>query len=273
MGTHGCARAGLGGHGRCWLLAVLVAGCAPGRPSRIEAPGAAAEAPGGATAAELLREGDAAWARRAAPGQAAVAQARYLAAARVDRRSVAGLVGAMRAMTYRLERGQVAGLAREAVQVGRWCQLRAPEEPACRYWLAVAIGHLVREQPDGGREGIGEMTALLQEVVQQAPALEDGGAHRLLALVLLRGPDWPLGPGDPAAGLDAARAAAGSFPDSASNQLVLSVALASARQCEPARAAYLQAWALARAADARGDPGLIQLLADAEAGLRGCPAD
>jgi hypothetical protein len=243
--------------------------CASAQPSRPVSTAVAAAAPD-PTAAELLRQADEAWARRTDPAQAALAQRRYLEVARADRRSIAGLVGAVRAMSYRLDLGPVPGLADEGVQVAQWCQLRAPGEPECRYWLAVAMGHQLREQPAGGWARIAALTDLLREVAAKAPTLDEGGPHRLLALVLLRAPGWPLGPGDPAAGLEEARAAVACSPDSAANQLVLSMALAWTRQCEPARAAYLSA--RARAAAERGERALTLLLADAEAGLERCAA-
>ncbi len=85
--------------------------------------------------------------------------------------------------------------------------------------------------------------------------------------MLLRAPGWPMGPGDPEAALGEARAAAGLFPESAGNQLVLAEALAKNDSPDAARAAYRKALELATAAAAAGDPDAERWRADASAGV------
>lgn len=253
------------------LATLLAAACAP---ALREPPPVATMAPGtsgGRSAAELVRAADAAWARRAEPRQAEAAQALYLDAAAADPGRVEGLLGAMRAMTYRTERerdGAVrARLAQEQVQLGQWCQRRSPAEPACDYRLAIALGQQARERTSTAKDAMGKMVELLRKAIAAAPRLDAGGPHRVLALLLLRAPAWPVGPGDPEAALDEARAAAGLFPDEPANQLALAEALEKNGSGEAARAAYERALALAKAAAAAGDPDAERARAEAAAGL------
>jgi tetratricopeptide (TPR) repeat protein len=229
-----------------------------------------APAPGGRGAADLLREADATWRRRGEPGQAAVAQDLYLQAAVADERGVAALLGAMRAMTFRIEREREAPvratLAQQQVELGQWCERRAPSDPACDYRLALALGQQARERPSTGRDAVEKMVKLLRRAIAGDPALDSGGPHRALALVLLRAPSWPLGPGDPEAALQEARAAVQLFPDVAGNQLAMAEALERNEQPEPARAAYDRAVVLAAASVEAGDPDADRALAEARAG-------
>ncbi|BDG08955.1 hypothetical protein [Anaeromyxobacter paludicola] len=261
---------------RSALLALaLLGGCASALheppPVSALAPGAA----GGRSAAELLREADAAWARRADPREATAAQALYLDAAAADERSAAGLLGAMRAITFRLEREPDAGargrLAAEGVQLGQWCQRRAPREAACDYRLAIALGQQARERPSTGKDALGMMVELLKKTIAAAPSLDEGGPHRVLAIVYLRAPGWPLGPGDPEAALEEARAAAGLFPDAAGNQVALGEALGKNGAAAESRAAYERALALATAAQSRGDPDAGRAREEAEKALGESP--
>ncbi|NVB85254.1 MAG: hypothetical protein HOV81_43215, partial [Kofleriaceae bacterium] len=104
----------------------------------------AAYAPGhaeGRNASQLVAAGNAAWARRAEPGQAEAAQGLYLDAAAADQHRIDALLGAMRALSYRIENEKTAPRARlsqTAVELGQWCQRRAPKQPECDYRLAIA---------------------------------------------------------------------------------------------------------------------------------------
>jgi tetratricopeptide (TPR) repeat protein len=232
------------------------------------APGTSA----GGSADELVRAADAAWARRREdPRHAEAAQALYLDAAAADERRVDALLGAMRALTFRVERERDAGararLAEEEVQLGQWCQRRAPADPACDYRLAIALGQQARDRPSTGKDALGKMVELLRKASAAAPDLDAAGPHRVLALVLLRAPAWPIGPGDPEAALEEARTAARLFPDAAENQLALGEALGKNERPAEARAAYERALALAQAASRAGDPDADRWRADATAGV------
>jgi tetratricopeptide (TPR) repeat protein len=153
------------------------------------------------------------------------------------------------------------------VQLGQWCQRRAPADPACDYRLAIALGQQARERASTGKDALGKMVGLLRKAIAAAPALDSGGPHRVLALVLLRAPGWPIGPGDPEEGLAEARAAARLFPDVPENQLALGEALRKNGAAEESRAAYRHALDLATAAEKAGDPEADRLRVDAAAGL------
>jgi len=253
------------------LVALVTAGCAP---ALREPPPVSALAPGtsgGRNATELVHAAEVAWAQRADPGQAAAAQALYLDAASADERRADALLGAMRAMAYRIERERDASLrarlAEQQVQLGQWCQRRAPADAACDYRLAIALGQQARERASTGKDALGKMVELLRRAITAAPSLDAAGPHRVLALVLLRAPGWPIGPGDPESALAEARAAKELFPDSSENELVLAEALGANGSADAARGAYRRALELAEAAGRAGEPDAHRWRADATAGL------
>jgi hypothetical protein len=142
--------------------------------------------------------------------------------------------------------------AEEAVEAGQRCQQVAPASPACDYALALGLGVQARERPTTATQGLQAMVELLQRANSHDAQQDHAGPARVLALVLLRAPGWPLGPGDPEAGLKAARQAAGLFPDYAPNQLALSEALLVADDAAGSKAAAERGLELARAAAAAG---------------------
>jgi hypothetical protein len=73
------------------------------------------------------------------------------------------------------------------------------------------------------------------------------------ALVLIRAPGWPLGPGDPGAGVDAARRAVSLRPQYPPNLLALAEALARSGDTQAAHQAYQRARAEALARPAAAD--------------------
>jgi hypothetical protein len=219
----------------------------------------------------LLQEGEAAYARR--PEVAAVARARelFLAAARADEGRVEGLCGAMRTGAWLVEHEADAAvrdvLATESVELGQWCGRRAPDEPECEYRLALALGQQAREHPATAHDGLARMVALLERAADAAPALDDSGPDRVLALVLLRAPSWPTGPGDPELGLEHAGRAVARVGEAPANQLVLGEALAANGRGTEARAAFARALELALEAARSGDPDASEWRRDAEAWL------
>jgi len=252
------------------LLLFVLGACA----SALHEPHPVAQlAPGqahGRSADQLVREADLAWTHHAAPGQAERAQALYLDAAAGDAHRTDALLGAMRAMSYRIEHEQGierGDLAAKEVELGQWCQRRDPSNAECDYRLAIALGQQARERKATGHDALDRMVTLLRRTIDRAPRLDSGGPHRVLALVLLRAPEWPVGPGDPEQALTEARAAATAFPASADNQLVLAEALAANDAKRDARAAYERALGLASAARRAGDPEAVHWVAQAQAGL------
>ena len=88
----------------------------------------------------------------------------------------------------------------------------APASAECDYALALALGVQARERPSTATQGLKAMVELLQKANGLDARLDHGGPARVLALVLVRAPGWPLGPGDPETGLKAARQAVEPLP-------------------------------------------------------------
>ncbi len=242
----------------------------PAAPGSSTGDGAARNAPAGTD--ELLREAEASFARR--PDREAVARAEVLfrTAAAADPRSIAGFVGVVRATSWRIEHEADAGARQRALaaelDAAQWCGQRAPGNAACDYWLAIALGQQARERPATALDGLKKMAAALRRAAAAQPALEEAGPDRVLALLLLRAPGWPAGPGDPEEALAAARRAAKLRPEYAPNQLVLGEAALANGLAADARAAYAAALAAARAA---GDPDAAGWASEAATALARIP--
>lgn len=254
------------------LTALLLGGCAAAirTPPPVESIGAApgsevsepVEPAEPAAPAEdvagMLARAEALFARR--PDVGAVTQARqhFLAAARADEGRVEGLLGAVVTGAWLIEHStdgaRRAELATEGVQLAQWCQQRAPQRIDCDYRLALALGQQARERPTTAADALPRIVALLEKVISAAPELDEAGGHRVLALVLLRAPAWPLGPGDPEQGLTQALAAVAVSPAFPPNQLTLSEALLANGKPDEARHPAEQAKRLAEARLAGGDP-------------------
>jgi tetratricopeptide (TPR) repeat protein len=224
------------------------------------------------TGAQLLASAAAAWARRADPAQALAAEDLYLQAARAGPRNPESYAGAIRAKAFRLGREQDPServrLAQSAVAVGELCEENAPASPLCDYWLAAALGLQARERTATAHDALPHMVDLLRRAARADPAVDRGGPQRLLALVLLRAPGWPLGPGDAEAALPEAESAARIAPDHPPNHLALAEALEKNGRAAQARAAYSEALRLATSAGLRDDPDAAGWADDARAALR-----
>lgn len=86
-----------------------------------------------------------------------------------------------------------------------------------------------------------------------------------MAVLLLRAPGWPTGPGDPESGLEHARAAVEIAPEYPPNQLVLAEALAENGEREAAAQVLERGVELAKAGN--GGPEAADWLARAEEAL------
>jgi len=255
------------------VLGVACAACAPAlrEPPSVAELASKPAAPGIADGPSLLLEADRHWGMR--PDLAAVreAEALYLQAARASETDVAGLIGATRAKTWLCDRetdpARRAEIAVSAVHTAQWCGRRRPEDPACDYWLALAVGVQAREVRSTVDDGLKTMVAALQRAVDRDPVYDEAGPERVMALVLLRAPGWPLGPGDIESGLEHARRAASLRPGYAPNLLALAEALAASKQKTAAREAYVSARGLAEEAQRTGNPDARDWLAEADAAL------
>jgi hypothetical protein len=157
----------------------------------------------------------------------------------------------------------------KAVDAGQRCEQVAPASPACDYALALALGVQARERPSTATRGLPLMVELLRRARASDPRQDQGGPARVLALLLLRAPGWPLGPGDPEAGLNAAQEAVGLFPDYAPNQLALSEALLVSGDEASSKEAAGRGLELAGAAVGTGVPDADRWFRDAKQLLAG----
>jgi hypothetical protein len=257
----------------------LIAGCAPAlrEPPAVADLGRSVsrppvETPAAADVDRVLAEAGAAYARR--PDASAVNRALdlYLAAARADEARIEGLLGVASTSAWLIEHesnaNERSALATAAVQACQWCLRRSPASVDCKYALALALGQQARERRGTGVDALPKIVSLLEEVIAEAPRLDNAGGHRVLALVLLRAPGWPTGPGDAEAGLEHARQADALVSDNPENLLVLGEALAATGSPEPARLAYQRAEALAKARAAGGDPDAVEWAESAARALK-----
>ena len=239
------------------ILLAVAAGCTHVlREPRSLAPEGTPPASPAASAPALLAEAEASFARR--PDVAAVrrADALFLEAARADGSDVAGLLGSIRAKAWLIEHDEDAAvrrsLAGDAVDAGQWCERRATGDARCEYGLALALGLQARETRSLGAVKV--MIEHLRRASAGDPRLDFAGPARVLSLVLVKAPGWPMGPGDAEAGLREARRAVELFPDYPPNQLVLAEALMANGSAGAAKAAAARALRLARARADAGDP-------------------
>jgi len=129
-------------------------------------------------------------------------------------------------------------LAADAGRDAQACLAREPEAAACLYGHAVALGLEAKAHPTRAGELLNGMLDALARAESADPAYDEAGPARVRALVLLRAPGWPLGPGDAEAGLAAARRAAALKPLYPPNLLALAEALAKNGDASGARENY-----------------------------------
>lgn len=131
-----------------------------------------------------------------------------------------------------------------AVQAGRdadLCLAREPQAAACLYGRAVALGLMARAHPTRAGENLNSMLDALAKTEIADSSYQEAGPARVRALVLLRAPGWPLGPGDTEAGLVAARRAVELRPLYPANLLALAEALAKSGDTDGAKLNYTRA--------------------------------
>ncbi len=214
-----------------------------------------------------LRDAEAAWAQRPDVGAVRKALSLFQSAAAADASGIEGDVGVVRTVGWLLEHGAQAdrkALADEATAAGERCQQRKPDSATCDYFQAVAMGLRIREHKLTALTGLSRVIDLLKKTAAQEPSLDEGGPSRVLALLLVRAPSWPAGPGNSDDALAAAQQAVAHGPDHPLNHLVLGECLEATGEAEGAKAAYRKAAELGRA---RKDPDGADWAAQAEAAL------
>jgi hypothetical protein len=144
-------------------------------------------------------------------------------------------------------------LAAEASRDAQACVSREPRAAPCLYWRAVALGLEARAHPTRAGETLSNMLDALGRAESADPNYDEAGPARVRALVLIRAPGWPLGPGDAEAGLVAARRAVTLRPLYPPNLLAMGEALAKTGDASGAREHYARARDAALALPAAAD--------------------
>lgn len=143
-----------------------------------------------------------------------------------------------------------ADLATQSSSMADDCLALNAQAAPCQYGKALATGMEARAHPT---QALGLLKIMLQNLDAAAatdPNYDKAGPSRVRALVLIRAPGWPLGPGDTEAGLEAARKAVSLQPDYPPNALALAEALSKTGDAKGAHEGYQRALELAQAAPA-----------------------
>lgn len=160
-------------------------------------------------------------------------------------RSPAQLLAAVQDDAARIEQSPDAAaraqLLAAASASARQCLAQAPNEAACPYAQAQVLGLTAREHSLEAPSLLKQMLASLAKAEALDATLEHAGPARLTAVVLLRAPPWPLGPGDVEAALAAAQRAVKRDPDYPPNLIALAQAQGKADGAPQARVTYQQA--------------------------------
>jgi hypothetical protein len=219
----------------------------------------------------LLVDADAAFARREPEGVRQAASL-YLKAASSDQGLVEGVIGAVRAQVWLSEHERESrdreAAATKAVQAAQWCGRLSPQHPDCSYWMGAALGVQARERPSTGVSALPRIEAAFLEAAGRNPDLDGGAPDRALALLYLRAPGWPTGPGDQERGLLHARKAIAIAPEHPLNLMALAEALQATGDETGGREAWEQAAARARDLAARGDKDAAEWVVESEQALR-----
>lgn len=235
------------------LGVLLLTGCRsalrppPAVHALIEAAGGAREG----TTDSLLADAERRFAEATIPAVREAVRA-WLSVAIAEPDSVEAWVGASRGQLWLSDRLGAETDRREAataaVQTAQLC-LERQDDARCVYRLAVALGAQARERRSTGLDALPRMVELLERAIAERPEIDRAGPDRVLALVYLRAPGWPTGPGDPDLGLEHAEAAVardGSWPP---NWLALAEAREAVDDAPGAAAARDRAAELAAASD------------------------
>ena len=157
-------------------------------------------------------------------------------------------------------------LAADAGRDADACLAKDPLAAACLFGRGVALGLGARAHPTHAGELLRSMLDALAKAETADAGYQEAGPARVRALVLIRAPSWPLGPGDIEAGVVAARRAVTLRPQYPANLLALAEALAKSGDADGAKLNYTRARDAALALSATGDRE--DWLRQAEQGLR-----
>jgi hypothetical protein len=145
------------------------------------------------------------------------------------------------------------------------CIAQAPDAVECLYARGVALGLEAREHPAHAAAILNDMLAALARAEVIDASYDEAGPARVQALVWVRSPGWPLGPGDPERGLAAAQRAVALRPGYPPNWLAVAEAQAKNGAAKNARASYERAREVA--AQFPDNPDRAAWIAEAAQGL------
>jgi hypothetical protein len=143
---------------------------------------------------------------------------------------------------------QRAQLLAAATQSAQQCLALSADNASCQYAQAQVLGLMAREHPLEAAALLKQMLTYLAKAEGLDPALDHAGAARLTAVVLLRAPPWPLGPGDVDGAVMAAQRAVQRDSTYPPNLITLAQAEAKSGGAAQARATFgraqsaVQAW-------------------------------
>lgn len=241
------------------ILASLASGCVPAlrEPPSLEELAGITAALSPAEADRHLRRAEARFAERT-PASVRTAAELWTRVAEADPARTDALVGAVRARIWLVDHEENAETRRReataAVQTAQWCERRATDDPACTYWLGAALGVQARERRGTALDALPRIAELFRSAAERNAALDNAGPYRALALLYVRAPGWPSGPGDPDLGLEHARKAVEIRPAFPPNLLALGEALRATEDSKGADRAFAKALEIARERERAGDP-------------------
>lgn len=129
---------------------------------------------------------------------------------------------------YLLSDRTVADLLRReelAAEGVRWAEqalaLGGGADAGVHYYLALNLGLVAQQHITQAMTKAGRIKDELEKALQLAPAIDDGGPLRVLALIYLKAPPWPTSFGDPDFALERVREAVERFPDHPLNHLYM----------------------------------------------------
>lgn len=157
-------------------------------------------------------------------------------------------------------------LADDAMRNANACVDRYPQTGACVYVRAIALGLQARSHPADALGLLNDMLRDLGSAEDVDPNYDHAGPSRVRALVLLRAPAWPLGPGDADSALEWARHAVMLQPQYPPNLLALAEILAKTGNAQAAAENYTKARKLAESMP--GSAEREDWLRQADQGLR-----
>ncbi|MBM4202494.1 MAG: hypothetical protein FJ189_14585 [Gammaproteobacteria bacterium] len=121
---------------------------------------------------------------------------------------------------------QRRSLAAEGVRFAeKALALGADRDGAVHYYLAANLGLAVRDDAARAAENLPRLEAEIKRAVEIDAGLDDGGPLRLLGMLYLKAPPWPIGIGDGDKALQLLRQAAERYPEHPLNHLFYAQAL------------------------------------------------